>query len=169
MRLASVRDVTLPTRRALRQLCDRLVEVRSPRAADLDHPTVFTRLNEHCRPAERLARMVFRDLSLLDRSGTAGAAVFLVDMNRVFESFIETRLRSNLAGRLTVTGQWRDRLDTAGDVPIVYREDTLEPGKSSIIRRDDDLTDPDSNTRITYTRAEDPPVFGDDGSGANGN
>lgn len=67
-------------------------------------------------------------------------------------------------GRLTGNAKF-----TAGDVPIVYREDTLEPGKSSIIRRDDDLTDPDSNTRITYTRAEDPPVFGDDGSGANGN
>src|SRR5439155_23704977 len=50
--------------------------------------------------------------------GTAGAAVFLVDMNKVFEEFVESRLRRYLVGRLVVHGQWPDRLDVAGSVRI---------------------------------------------------
>lgn len=117
-RLMVLPGVTPHTRRALRQLASRLGEAAPPTAADMRSETNFTRLNEHCRPAEHLARMVMRDVSLLDSSGTTGAAVFLVDMNQVFEAFIESRLRRHLIDRLVVTGQWRDRLDIAGHVRI---------------------------------------------------
>lgn len=44
--------------------------------------------------------------------------MFLVDMNKVFEEFVESRLRRNLAGRLVVDGQRPDRLDLTGSIRI---------------------------------------------------
>jgi 5-methylcytosine-specific restriction enzyme subunit McrC len=111
-------DVTFSTRQALRQLGGRLEEAGALRPTDLWADTVFTRLNEHCRPAEGLARIVLGGSSLLDAVGTTGAAVFLVDMNKVFEEFVESRLRRYLLGRLIVHGQWPDRLDADGSVRI---------------------------------------------------
>ena len=63
---------------------------------------MFTRLTEHCRPAERLARMVLGASSLLDAAGATGAAVFLIDMNKAFEDFVAARLTRYLAGQLIV-------------------------------------------------------------------
>jgi 5-methylcytosine-specific restriction enzyme subunit McrC len=56
--------------------------------------------------------------SLLDAAGASGAAVFLVDMNKVFEEFVASRLRRYLHGRLVVHAQYRDQLDDAGSVRI---------------------------------------------------
>jgi 5-methylcytosine-specific restriction enzyme subunit McrC len=118
-RLLRLPYVTVSTRQALQALDGRLAEaadVTTPQ--DLRSETVFTRLNDHTRPAERLARLVLSGSSILDAVGTAGAAVFLVDMNKVFEEFVEARLRHYLAGSLVVLGQWPDRLDAAGAVRI---------------------------------------------------
>lgn len=118
VRLLRLPGATTTTRQSLQQLAGRLEEAGGPTMADLQSETVFTRLNEHCRPAEALARIVLGESSLLDASGTTGAGVFLVDMNKVFEQFIESRLRRYLIGRLVVRGQWPDRLDLAGSVRI---------------------------------------------------
>ncbi len=112
----------------------RLEEATTATNADLRSETTFTRLNEHCRPAERLARIVLAGSSLLDAVGAAGAAVFLIDMNKVFEEFVESRLRRYLLGRLIVHGQWPDRLDTDGSVRI--RPDLVfGPDRRDLVRR----------------------------------
>lgn len=118
VRLLRLPGVTVTTRQALQQMDSRLEEATAVTTGDLRSETIFTRLNEHCRPAEHLARIVLGGSSLLGAAGGAGAAVFLVDMNKVFEEFVESRLRRYLAGRLLVRGQWRDRLDVAGSVRI---------------------------------------------------
>jgi 5-methylcytosine-specific restriction enzyme subunit McrC len=116
VRLLSLPGVTVATRQALRQLAGRFAEAATPYAADLRTETVFTRLTEHYRPAERLARMVIGGSSILDATGAAGAGVFLIDMNKVFEEFVASRLQRYLAGRLVVHVQLQCQLDRAGSV-----------------------------------------------------
>jgi 5-methylcytosine-specific restriction enzyme subunit McrC len=118
VRLLRLPGVTVPTRQALQQMTARLSEASNLLPEDVRNETRFTRLNEHCQPAERLARLVLGGSTLLDSTGTAGAAVFLVDMNVVFESFVESRLTRYLTRRLIVRPQKRDRLDAAGLVRI---------------------------------------------------
>src|SRR5207302_407987 len=129
-RLLRLPDVTVTTRQALQQASTRLSEASGLLPEDLRAGTRFTRLNRHCQPAERLARLVLGGSTLLDAEGTAGAAVFLVDMNLVFESFVEFRLTRYLTGRLRVRPQKRDRLDLAGLVRIkpdlVFEDDHRE-------------------------------------------
>ena len=63
----------------------------------------YTRLNRHYRPAVELARLIV-DNSILELSnGEAAGASFLVDMNRVFETFLRVSLREAL--RLSET-EW---------------------------------------------------------------
>lgn len=118
MRLVRLAGVTRDTRQALASLAARLVDVGDVTTGDLQRPVVFTRLNEHCRPAERLARMVLGSSTLLDATGDAGAGVFMVDMNKVFEEFVEARLRRYLHGRLAVVGQHSSSLDIDRSVGI---------------------------------------------------
>jgi 5-methylcytosine-specific restriction enzyme subunit McrC len=118
IRLLRLPGVTVTTRQALQQLSSRLEEAGDVTTGDLRSATLFTRLNSHCRPAERLARIVLSESSILDAVGAAGAAVFMVDMNKVFEEFVEARLRRYLASRLDVHGQHPARLDVAGSVRI---------------------------------------------------
>ena len=61
---------------------------------------VFTRLNEHYRPALRLAALVLANLTLQDRIGETQASSFMLDMNKLFERFVTERLRRALRGRL---------------------------------------------------------------------
>ena len=111
--------MTVTTRQTLQQtLYRRLEEATMLTTGDIRSETTFTRLNEHCRPAERLARLILSGSSILDAVGAAGAAVFLVDMNKVFEEFVESRLRRYLVGRLAVRGQCPCRLDITGAVRI---------------------------------------------------
>lgn len=69
-------------------------------------------------------------------------------------------IRGTVGGRITGNARF-----IAGDIPITYQDEPIEAGKSQVIHRDDELTDSDSNTRITYTRAEEPTVFDDGGYG----
>ncbi len=102
LRLLRLPGVTLPTRQALQRLVAVLGEAGPCTAQDMRIPTVFTRMDEHCRPAERLARMVLGNQALRCAAGPAGAAVFVIDMNIVFETFVAARLARYLAGRLIV-------------------------------------------------------------------
>ena len=118
VRLLRLPGVTISTRQALQRLTAQLGEAGPPRPADLHSRTGFTRLNDYCRPAEHLARMILGNASLLDAAGAAGAAVFLIDMNKAFEDFVASRLTRYLAGHLIVRAQRPERLDTAGQVRI---------------------------------------------------
>ena len=77
--------------------------------ADYDR-VVFTRLNEHYKPALRLARLVLANLTLQDAIGATQASSFMVDMNRLFERFVTERLQRALSGRLDVKSQHADYL-----------------------------------------------------------
>ena len=87
------------------------------RPAD-DERVVFSRLNEHYRPALRLARLVLANLTLQDAVGETQASSFMLDMNQLFEQFVTERLRRALRGRLDVKGQHQDRLDEERTVTI---------------------------------------------------
>ena len=84
---------------------------------DSDRVT-FTRLNEHYKPALRLARLVLANLTLQDAVGETQASSFMLDMNELFERFVTERLRRALRGRLDLKDQHRDRLDERGTVAI---------------------------------------------------
>ena len=63
----------------------------------------YTRLNRHYRPAVELARLIIHNSILeLSHGETAGAS-FLMDMNRIFETFLRAALREAL--RLSET-EW---------------------------------------------------------------
>ncbi len=53
----------------------------------------FTRLNRHWESAGRLARIILQQQSLRDREGTVVGTTFCVDMNALFERFVETIVR----------------------------------------------------------------------------
>ena len=50
----------------------------------------FNRLNEAWRPAARLAQLLLRADSVRDATGSVAAISFTVDMNKLFELFVET-------------------------------------------------------------------------------
>ena len=79
---------------------------------------VFSRLNEHYKPALRLAQLVLANLTLQDDIGGTQASSFMLDMNLLFERFVTERLRRALRGRLEVKDQHPDKLDEAGMVAI---------------------------------------------------
>jgi len=87
------------------------------RPSDFDN-VVFTRLNEHYRPALGLARLVLENLTLQDTIGDVTASSFMLDMNELFERFVTERLRRALRGRLNVKDQHRDHLDEEHSVRI---------------------------------------------------
>lgn len=79
---------------------------------------VFTRLNDHYKPALRLARLILENLTLQDDIGDTQASSFMLDMNELFERFVTERLQRALRGRLDVKGQHRDQLDEERTVAI---------------------------------------------------
>ena len=85
--------------------------------ADFDD-VMFTRLNQHYKPALRLARLVLENLTLQDTIGDVTASSFMLDMNQLFERFVTERLRRALRGRLDVKGQHRTHLDEERSVRI---------------------------------------------------
>ena len=131
VRLLRLPGVTIPTRQALQRLAAQLGEADLPTPADLQARTMFTRLTEHCRPAEHLARMVLGASSLLDAVGATGAAVFLIDMNKAFEDFVAARLTRYLAGQLIVHTQRSERLDT--DEHIKMRPDIIFERRAGVV------------------------------------
>ncbi len=104
-------------------------------ADDIERIT-FTRLNDHCLPAMRLARLILAHLTLQDHHGDTIASAFMLDMNKLFERFVTERLRAELSGRLEVEGQKSSSLDTAGDVRIkpdlLFKRDRMSVGVADI-------------------------------------
>ena len=111
-------------RRRLMQHLVTLEDVVDVRHRPDDHDRVmFTRLNEHYKPALRLAELVLANLTLQDRIGETQASSFMLDMNKLFERFLTERLRRALRGRLEVKHQHNDRLDE--DRTVVIKPDLV--------------------------------------------
>jgi 5-methylcytosine-specific restriction enzyme subunit McrC len=53
----------------------------------------FTRINRHWEVAARLAELILRQQSLRDRKGGIKGTTFTVDMNKLFERFVEEIVR----------------------------------------------------------------------------
>ena len=116
LRVAGVQPVD---RRRLMQHLVTLEDVGDvPHRHTDDDRVVFTRLNEHYKPALRLARLVLANLTLQDAVGETQASSFMLDMNKLFERFVTERLQRELRGRLDVKAQHRDTLDDERTVAI---------------------------------------------------
>ena len=161
-RLSRLRGVTSTTRSALASILARLEEVSSLQGPDLRLPTVFNRLNTHYRPVERLARMVLHGSTLLDLVGDAEAGAFLVNMNAVFEEFVEARLTEYLLGNLQVEGQRTRWLDSGHRVvqlvpDLIFRR-TGRPlfvgdTKYKLLADEEKGRNPDYYQLLSYTTA----------------
>lgn len=78
----------------------------------------ISRLNQHYRPALRLAEIILRDLTLVDVEGRRSASAFLVNMPDLFERFVSEQLTERLRGRLQVDTQTSRQLDVGGRIPL---------------------------------------------------
>ncbi len=116
-----VPDVPHDDRRRLRRLLAALDGVAEPTASvalDRLDRIQYTRLNEHYRPALRLARLILANCTLQDLHGDTAASAFMLDMNELFEQFVTSRLQRELRGRLEVKAQSRPHLDIDQRVQI---------------------------------------------------
>ena len=116
-----VPDVPHDDRRRLRRLLAALDGVAEPTASvalDRLDRIQYTRLNEHYRPALRLARLILANCTLQNQHGDTAASAFMLDMNDLFEQFITARLQCELRGRLEVAAQLRPHLDVERRVQI---------------------------------------------------
>jgi 5-methylcytosine-specific restriction enzyme subunit McrC len=105
-----------PTVRRTLHLQLSLLEEVSPVEPDLQWADKWqpSRLDRRYLPAIRLSALVLRRLVLSEASGSTRAYSFLVDMNQLYESFIEEGLRKRLQAAdstLRVIGQERRHLD----------------------------------------------------------
>ncbi len=62
--------------------------------------------------------MILRNLSLIDRVGSADASAFTVDMNILFQDWVTDRLARHLRGRLRVVAERTEHLGTGQRVPM---------------------------------------------------
>ncbi|WP_419945776.1 McrC family protein [Candidatus Poriferisodalis sp.] len=116
-----VPDVPHDDRRRLRRLLGALDGVAEPTvtmALDSLDRIQYSRLNEHYRPALRLARLILANCTLQDQHGDTAASAFMLDMNQLFEDFVTARLQRALRGRLDVRPQTRLYLDDERQVQI---------------------------------------------------
>lgn len=118
-RLLRLPGVRPDTRRLLERLVVQLDEVADV-AVELTsvERIVFSRLNRHYEPAVRLATLVLRNTSLLDRVGAADASAFLLYMPTLFQRWLTDRLARYLRGRLSVASEPSIYLGDHGRVPM---------------------------------------------------
>jgi len=91
LQVLRLRDIDEQVRRRLRSWLRAFVDVEDRAFAPGDVPQHrFTRLDQHWEHAGRLAELILRHETLSDRQGTVQGMAFTIDMNRLFERFIET-------------------------------------------------------------------------------
>jgi 5-methylcytosine-specific restriction enzyme subunit McrC len=127
IRAALVRILRLPgvpptVRRTLYLQLSLLEEV-SPVEPDLQWADRWkpTRLDRRYLPAVRLSALVLRRLALSEAAGAARACSFLVDMNDLYERFIEEGIRRRLqpaGSTIRVIGQEQRHLDVENRLTI---------------------------------------------------
>lgn len=83
------------SRTALARLHQHLAGIDTIHTRHITQP-VWTRLNQHYRPAVALAQLIIGNTGLQARAGTIDATAFLVDMNAIFENFTHAALREAL-------------------------------------------------------------------------
>lgn len=105
--------------RALLPRFDSVTPVTRSRALALLPGISYHRLNSAYAPVLSLCALVLRHLTLDENAGPHPFASFLVDMARLFESFLTLRLRVHLARHgLRVVAQRHDYLDETRQVSI---------------------------------------------------
>ena len=112
-RLRRIPGVPVPAAQALARVLARLegVDDVHVEGGDVDRAVVYTRLNEHYRPALRLADLVLGGASLLDRPGGLVADSFTLSMNHLFERWTTHRFHRHLARPWRLRPQERWSLD----------------------------------------------------------
>lgn len=128
VRLARMPGVLPATAHRLRQRLGAFDAVGELRGADLVGRHSFSRLDEHYRAIDALAGLVLRNGSVQTRGGQNSVSTFVLNMNTVFEKFIEVRLSRALAGRLTVDAKRQIDLDHAGMVAGIRPDLVLQAG-----------------------------------------
>jgi 5-methylcytosine-specific restriction enzyme subunit McrC len=136
LRLARMPGVVPVVAHRLRQHLSAFETVGELHAADLVGSHPFSRLDEHYQVIDSLAGLVLRNGSVQTRGGQNSVSAFLVNMNSVFERFIEVRLTRALAGRLVAEPQRRVDLDHAGLVPGVRPDLVLRDDRSDVLVAD---------------------------------
>jgi 5-methylcytosine-specific restriction enzyme subunit McrC len=142
IRAALSRVLRLPglpgaVRRTLRLQLSLLEEV-SPAEPDLQWADRWqpSRLDRRYLPAVRLSALVLRRLALSEAAGSTRACSFLVDMNQLYERFIEEGLRRRLqAGDSTirVIGQEQRYLDVEKPKRLLIKPDiVVRRGNSTV-------------------------------------
>lgn len=89
----------------------------------------FTRLNRHWEAAGQLARLILQWQSLRDREGRIIGTTFVVDMNKLFERFVESIVREEArrAGYGLVAQGWRRFAPKISIQPdLILRRDGLD-------------------------------------------
>ena len=90
----------------LQQVCDPVALANEDPAA-LKRRLVYDRMNEHYRGSHRLALLLLSSLGPTDdlRPGPAQFGSFLIDMNRLFERFVEAAVRRALGSEWQIQSQ----------------------------------------------------------------
>ncbi len=83
----------------------------------------FSRLDSHYEPVVRLAGLILQSTTINQSFGASTANAFLVDMNRVFEAFLEVSLARELRGIAEVATQFATHLDA--DCQVAMRPDLV--------------------------------------------
>jgi len=106
-------DIASSVRRRVRTLFGGVTSVEFAPSA-VPNPS-FTRLDRHWQPAAILARLILRQRSIRDEQGSLSATTFTIDMNRLFEQFIEVVVREVVAETgIALIPQARRRLTGPG-------------------------------------------------------
>lgn len=110
-----------PASDLLRRLCSRFENVELVRYAPSRlAPLRRTRMLDRYEPALSIAEAVLRNASLELPAGPTGAVAFVVDMNRVYETFVSEALAHELPRSVLVDTQPRGlSIDEGGRVPMI--------------------------------------------------
>ena len=79
----------------------------------------YNRLNEDYKPLHNLCRILMEYTSLHEEEGTIEFPAFLIDMNKLFETFVTKLLAQELGPPLTVRGQRTTHLGYGDKVRMV--------------------------------------------------
>ena len=92
-----------------------------------------SRLDQHLENPVRLGAMLLRYLSIADQRGQTTSSTFLIDMNKLVESYVTARLREHLSDHLVVSAQHPTALDAEGRVRVYPDLVFLRDGRPAFI------------------------------------
>ncbi len=97
----------------------------------------YHRLNDDYRPIHELCRMFMAQTSVSERVGTFGFRGFLLDMNRLFEDFIQKAFQTAMRpSRLGVHVQESRRLSSHPVAPLLRPDITIRLGDEIVVVAD---------------------------------